>query len=241
MRIAVPLPSVELVSNRVKEYTVTDRSSDRLFAVSGVASVILMYAGVIIGALGGREFATITSSPQHIAHVLAKPAGTAVWVGAYVELLSFGCFLAFAVWACSRLGGGILGHVAGSAATSFVTLSVASLGVLDAIAYRSGKGMGVQLGAALVTVNEGLFVCTWFLASFFLIAIGSLALVSGRRAIGSSALAVAAIQLVTTATSLDNLGQFSFTLFMLWIAYASISLARTPHARPLTEGAVQTA
>ena len=219
----------------------TDRFHDRLFAVSGVASVILMYAGVIIGALGGREFATITSSPQHIAHVLAKPAGAAVWVGAYVEVLSFGCFLAFAVWACARLGGGVLGQVARSAATSFVTLSLTSLGVLDAIAYRSGKGMGVQLGTALITVNEGLFVCTWFLASFFLLAIGSLALANGRRALGRSAIAIAVLQFVTTATSLDNLGQFSFTLFMLWIAYASISLARAPHARPLTEGVVQTA
>jgi hypothetical protein len=131
--------------------------------------------------------------------------------------------------------------VARSAATSFVTLSVASLGVLDAIAYRSGKGIGVQLGTALITVNEALFVCTWFLASFFLIAVGSLALVNGRRALGRSALAVAVVQLVTTATSLDTLGQFSFTLFMLWIAYASISLARAPHARARAGAIAQTA
>ena len=56
--------------------------SNRVFGAFGIASVVLMYAAVGIGALGGRQFATISSSPAHITHALAKPAGTAVWVGA---------------------------------------------------------------------------------------------------------------------------------------------------------------
>jgi hypothetical protein len=207
-----------------------ERNSNRLFGAFGIASVVLMYAAVGIGALGGRQFATISSSPAHIAHALAKPAGTAVWVGAYIELLSFGCFLAFAVWACAKLGGGIVGQIGRAAATGYVTISMVSLGLMDAIAYRSGKGMGLQLGSTLITLNEALYVCTWFLAVFFLLAVGTLALSAGRRALGRSAIAIAVIQLVTTAVSLDNFGQMSFALFSLWVACASVALVRAPRA-----------
>ena len=209
-----------------------ERISDRIFAASGIASVALMLAGVGIGATGGRQFATITSTPAEITNALAKPAGAAVWVGAYLELLSFGCFLAFAIWACTKLGGGVLGQIAGAAATGYTTLSIASLGVMDAIAYRSGKGMGVQLGTALVTVNEALYICSWFLTAFFLVAAGSLALAAGRRGLGRSAIAIATIQLVTTAASVDNLGQMSFFLWLVWIVYASVTLGlgRRAHA-----------
>ncbi len=217
-----------------------ERISNRVFGAFGIASVVLMYGAVAIGALGGRQFATISSSPAHIAHVLAKPAGTAVWVGAYVELLSFGCFLAFAAWACARLGGGLLGQIGRSAATGYVTISMVSLGLMDAIAYRSGKGMDVQLGSTLITLNEALYVCTWFLAVFFLLAVGTLALSAGRQALGRSAIVIALIQLVTTAASLDNLGQMSFALFTLWVACASIALARKPRAE-LTRAVAQLA
>jgi hypothetical protein len=213
-----------------------ERISDRVFGALGIASVVLMYAAVAIGAAGGRQFATISSSPAHIADVLAKPAGTAVWVGAYIELLSFGCFLAFAAWACARLGGGVVGQIARSAATGYVTLSMVSLGLMDAIAYRSGKGMDLQLGSALITVNEALYACTWFLAVFFLLAVGALALSASRRALGGSAVAIALIQLVTTAASLDNLGQLTFTLFAVWVVGVSIALARRP--RPAVARAV---
>lgn len=215
-----------------------ERTQDRLFAAGGIASVVLMLAGVAIGAAGGRNFATISSSQAQIAHALAKPAGTAVWAGAYIELLSFGCFLAFAVWACAKLGGGLLGTIARTAATSYATLSVASLGLMDAIEYRAGHGMGLQLGTTLITVNEALFVCTWFLVAFFLLAAGPLALSSGRRALGFGAIGTAVLTLVLTAVSLDNLGQFANLLWLIWIVWASISLARGERA-PATVAVAQ--
>jgi hypothetical protein len=205
---------------------------DRYFAGAGIASIVLMLAGVGVGSIGHNRSLTISSTPAQVAHALAKPAASATWIGAYIELLSFGFFLAFAIWACAKLGGGVLGQIAVAAATAYTTLSVASLGLMDAIAYRSGKGIGVQLGSTLVTVNEALYVCTWFLAAFFLLAAGSLALATGRRALGRSAVAIAAIQLVATAVSVDNLGQMTFFLWLIWIACASVSLARVrrPHA-----------
>jgi hypothetical protein len=203
-----------------------ERIHDRLFAACGIASVGLMLAGVVIGATGGRQFATITSTPAEIADALATPAGTAVWIGAYLELLSFGFFLAFAVWACAKLGGGLLGQIARAAATSYATVSVASLAVMDTIAYRGGHGMGLQLGTALVTLNEALFVVTWILAAFFLLAVGPLALRAGRRTLGWSAIAVAATVLVLTPISVDDLAQMANFLWLIWIVAASFALAR---------------
>lgn len=207
-----------------------DRQQDRFFAGAGIASVVLMLAGFGVGSIGHSRMLTISSTPAQVAHALAKPAGSATWVGAYLEILSFGCFLAFAIWACTKLGGGVLGKIAVAAATAYTTLSVASLGLMDAIAYRSGKGIGVQLGSTLVTVNQALYVCTWFLAAFFLLAAGPLAVSAGRRALGRSAIGIAAIQLVATAVSVDNLGQMTFFLWLVWIVYASFSLARGPRA-----------
>ncbi|MFL5962433.1 MAG: hypothetical protein ACJ757_06020 [Gaiellaceae bacterium] len=201
-----------------------ERIHDRLFAASGIASVALMLAGVVIGSTGGRQFVTVTSSPSDIAEAIAKPVGTAAWTGAYLELLSFGCFLAFAVWACAKLGGGLLGQIALAAATSYVTVSVASLAVMDTLAYRSGHGIGLQLATALVTLNQAFYVVTWFLSAFFLLAAGPLALQAGRRAIGWSAIAVAAIVLVLTPLSLDNLAQLANFLWLIWIVAASVVL-----------------
>ena len=209
-----------------------ERMHDRLFATCGIASVVLTLAGTGIATAGGRTHnLTAASTAAQIAHALAKPAGTAVWVGAYVELLSFGAFLAFAVWACAKLGGGLLGAIARAAGTSYATLSVASLGVMNAIAYRAGHGLSVQLGSALVTVNEALYVGTWFLSTFFLLAAGALAVTSGRRALGWSAIGIALATLFATAVSLENFGQLSVMLWFAWIVYASIALARPERAR----------
>jgi len=215
-----------------------ERLSDRLFAASGIGSVALMLAGVGIGAAGGRQFATISSTPADIADAVAHPAGVALWAGAYLELISFGLFLAFAAWACAKLGGGVLGQIARAAATSYATISVASLAVMDTIAYRSGHGMGLQLATTLITLNEALFVVTWFLSAVFLLAAGALALQTGRQALGWSAVAIASIILVVTPISLDNLAQMTNLLWLAWIVAASVALARR---RPSRVGAVATA
>ena len=217
------------------------RTQDLAFAACGIASVAVMLAGVGIGALGNRQFVTITSTTAQIAKAFATPADTAVWVGAYLEMLSFGFFIAFAVWASARLGGGLLGQVARASATGYATLSIAALCVMDATAYRSGHGIGVQLGTALITINEALFVGTWFLTVFFLMAVGPLAIGSGRRALGWSAIGTAALTLLFTAVSLDNLGQMTNLLWLIWIVGASVALARgersPAHALPVAQHA----
>jgi hypothetical protein len=203
-----------------------ERTQNCLFAACGIGSVVVELAGVAIGAAGGRQFATIGTSPAGIAKAVAGHAGTAVWVGAYLELLSFGLFLAFAMWACARLGGGILGDLGRASATAYAAVSIVALGLGDAIAYRSGKGTGLQLASTLFTLNEALFVCTWFLSVFFLLAVAPLAFFAGRRALGFGAVGVALLTLVTTALSVDNAAQLTNMLWLAWIVWASVALAR---------------
>ena len=216
-----------------------ERAHDRLFAGCGIAFVVLTLVGAGIATVGGKTHnLTISSSPTQIAHAVAKPAGTAVWIGAYLELLSVGAFLAFAVWACAKLGGGLLGAIGRAAATGYATVTIASLGVMAAIAYRAGHGMGVQLATTLVTLNEALYVGTWFLTVFFLLAAGALSLTRMRRALGWSAIGVAVLTLIGTAVSVENVGQFSVMLWFAWIVYASIAIAR---GKPAPAGAVAVA
>ena len=101
---------------------------------------------------------------------------------------------------------------------------------MAAVAHRAGHGLGVQLATTLVTLNEALYVGTWFLSVFFLLAAGALALSGTRRALGWSAIGVATITLVGTAVSLENLGQLSSLLWFAWIVYASVALARSKRA-----------
>jgi len=74
-----------------------ERTQDRLFAACGIASAVLVHVGLFVGLASGQAFVNLASSPAKVAHELAKPAGTGVWVGAYLGLLGFCVFLAFAV------------------------------------------------------------------------------------------------------------------------------------------------
>jgi hypothetical protein len=208
-----------------------ERTHDRLFAGCGIAFVVLELVGTIIATVGGKTHnLTITSTPAQVAHAVAKPAGTAVWIGAYLEMLSVGAFLAFAVWACVKLGGGLLGAIGRAAATGYATAMLVSLTMMAALAYRAGHGIGVQLATTVVTLNEALYVGTWFLTVFFLLATGALALSGARRALGWSAIAVAVLTLIGAAVSVENVGQFSVMLWFAWIVYASIAVARGKRA-----------
>src|SRR5438034_5348874 len=139
-----PPHTVESVSNR-RSTKMNERTQDRLFAGCGIAFVVLGLVGAIIAMAAGKTHSlTISSTPAQIAHAVGKPVSTTVWIGGYLEVLSVGAFLAFAVWACARLGGGLLGAIGRTAATAYAAVTIGSLAVMAAIAYRAGHGMGVQ-------------------------------------------------------------------------------------------------
>lgn len=202
------------------------RAGDLLGAGAGVAFVLLELVGFGLG--GSIHQLTVTTSTADVASAIASTASAASWVGAYLDVLGYGAFLVFAVWAANRLGGGSLAR---AAATSYATLGIASLAVADALAYRAGKGLTVQAARALSTVNEALFVTTWFLLAFFLFAVGVTALRGTRRVIGGTAVAAGLYALVATAVSIDTLGQLSTLVFFVWVIGASIGLARR-HSTP---------
>lgn len=219
-----------------------ERKHDLLFAASGIAFVVLDLLGAVIATAGGKTHnLTISSTQADVAHAVAKPAGTAVWIGAYLEFLSVGAFIAFAVWACIKLGGGLFGGIARAAATGYATAMIASLAIMAALAHRAGHGIGVQLATTLVSLNEALYVSTWFLTAFFLLAAGTLAVSASRRALGWSAIAVAVLTLIATAISVEGVGQFSVMLWFAWIVYASIAIARGTRAPARAVTAAQTA
>ena len=168
---------------------------------------------------------SVTDSPARYAAAIAHPIAPHNWVGAYLEMLAVGFFLAFAAWAAGKLGEGVLPQVARLAAGAYAAVTVASLGLMDGAAYREGHGLTVPVARALDAVSKATYVGSWFLTAFFLLAIGAQALKVARRRIGWSSIGVGLVTLVSVP-SIDNFGELSVLLFLAWIIGTSIALAR---------------
>ncbi len=208
---------------------------DRWFALCGIASVAVEFGGAFVQ-LGRNDTHSLTwqSSTASIARAFSHHATTTVWIGAYLEVISMGLFLAFALWAARTLGGGLVGSIASAFAVANVAVSMVSLALLDAMAYLAGHALPVSTERTLVTVNGATFVTTWFLTAFFLLALAPLALAASRRVIGWSAAGIAASILVATAADPGNLGQLANTLSYVWIVGTSIALVRREPRRAVT-------
>ena len=217
--------------------------NDRLFALCGIAFVALQLGGTFLAmAVGKTHDLTIGSSSASIARAIAHPVGAGVWAGAYMEMLGVCFFLAFAVWAAERLGGGLLGSITKVAASAAAGGGVVALAIINVISYRAGHGMSLDVAKTLVATSEAVYVATWFLNATLLTAAGLLALRNGLRLIAWSALAIVAYTLVLTPLSVDNAGQFSQLLYLLWIAGTSITLSRrsaVAASGPVTAAAAQ--
>lgn len=211
----------------------TERLHDRLFALCGILFVVLELGGAFLAMATGKTHSlTVGSSTSGIARAIAHPVGTGTWIGAYMELLSVGFFLAFAVWAAAKLGGGLLGSVARAAAVTNAGAGLVALAIGDTISYEAGHGLGLGVARTLVTLNEAVYVATWFAVASLLACLGLLALSSRRRIVGWSALGIAAYTLVLTPLSFDGAGQFSQIMWLLWAAGTSIALVRAPGREP---------
>jgi hypothetical protein len=206
------------------------RTLNRTFAWCGIGSVVLSLGGLFLAIASGAPFVTLGSNTAHIAHSFDSQTGTGVWAGQYLEVLSLGAFLAFAVWASKELGDGLLGAIARTAATAYATVTAVSLCVQGVGAFRAGHGMSAQLVVALSDLSGALLVGSWFMFAFFLLAAGSLALSGAHRRLGWSALAIAALTLAGGALPTNDLGQWSGWFWYIWIVSASISLARSEPA-----------
>jgi hypothetical protein len=209
------------------------RLHNRLFAACGIAFVALELGGMFLAmATGKTHDLTVTTSTAKLAAAIARPVGNGVWAGAYMELLSIGFFLAFAVWAAEKLGGGLLGSVTRAAAYANAGAGVGALAVMNTVSYQAGHGITLGTARTLTVLSESIYVSTWFLTAAFLTAAGILAVRAGRRALGWSAIAIVAYTLVLTPLSVDNAGQFSQLFWLAWVCCASVALARSPRRVP---------
>src|SRR2546421_9630776 len=108
-----------------------DRLS-RLGPLSGVLFVVLELAGVIIGGAGGRAMVTLGDSNAKIVKAFADPAGSGVWVGAYLELASLAAFAVFAAW-LFRSGRGSLATAGLVTAGVYISVTMVSLVIGDVL------------------------------------------------------------------------------------------------------------
>ena len=200
---------------------------DRWFPLCGLASVVIELVGTFVQ-MGSKDTHSLTwsSSDASVVKAFSHHATTVVWVGAYLEILSMGLFLAFAIWLCTRLGGGVLGSIGRGMVIANTAVSIVSLALLDTSAYLAGHALPLSTARVLVTLNGATFITTWFLTAFFLLAVAPLALAQGRRIVGWSAVAVAAETLIGVAASPGNLGQMSSMLSLIWVAGTCIALLR---------------
>jgi hypothetical protein len=205
----------------------TERLHDRWYALCGIAFVVLELGGTFISMATGKTHGlTVGSSTAAIGRAIATPVGTGVWAGAYMELLSVGFFLAFAVWLADRLGGGLFGSILRLAAAANAGGGLVSLALINVLSYRAGHGIGMDSAKTIVTTSEAIYVGTWIFTATMLAAAGILALRVGRPVIAWSALAIVAYTLVFTPLSFDGAGQFSQLLYLVGVVAVSIALTR---------------
>jgi len=200
---------------------------DRWFALCGIASVVVELVGTFIQ-MSSKDTHSLTwsSSDASIAKAFSHHATAVVWVGAYLEIVSMGLFLAFAIWLCTRLGGGLYGSIGRGMAIANTAVSMVSLALLDTSAYLAGHSVPVSTARVLVTLNGATFITTWFLSAFFLLAVAPLAFTQGRRIVGWSAVAIAAETVVGAGASPNNLGQLSSMFTLIWVVGVCIALLR---------------
>jgi hypothetical protein len=206
-----------------------DRLS-RIAPLAGVLFVVLELAGAAIGAAGGRTMAALGDPTSKIVKSFADPVGIGVWIGAYLEFASLAAFAVFAAWIL-RTRRGPLATVGLTAAGVYVATTIAALVAGDAISYGSHHGLSNQTLLGLFYLQSGLFFATWAIAAVLLV------LLPAAGWLRHSAMAIAVLLLVAAAFPTAGPSQLPNMLFLLWVAVASVSLARrrapSPSRAPL--------
>lgn len=199
-------------------------------AVSGLASIVLLFAGQAIGGGGSPD---LTASRAKIADWLAKQhTGAAAYVGGTLELLAILAMVLFAATLWSVLRGddgddGIAPATAFGAGLISATIKIASFPAAFAAVWRNRQGINPQLAAALVDMNNVSFVLTWSLDAVMLAAA---AVVIFRRGVLPRWLgwlgAATALVLILSAPAADHVPPLGILLTFVWIAGTSVVLTR---------------
>jgi hypothetical protein len=205
-----------------------DRPVPLAAALSGLTSIVLLFAGQAIGGSGSPD---LTASRSKIASWVAQQhGGAAHYVGGIVELLGILAMIVFAatLWSVLRNGDsedGITAATAFGAGLTSAAVKLASVPAAFAATWR--HGVSPQLAAALVDMNNLSFVLTWTLDAVMLAAAAT---VIFRRAVLPRWLgwlgAVTAALLVVSAPAANHIPPLGVLLAFLWIAGTSAVLTR---------------
>lgn len=198
-------------------------------AVSGVASIVLLFVGEAIG--GGSP--DLTASRAKIADWIAQQhSGPAAYAGGVIELLGVLATILFAatLWSVLRGGDeddGIAPATAFGAGLISAAVKLASFPAALAAVWRHGDGINPQLGAALIDMNNVSFVLTWTLDAVMLAAAATVIFRRGvlPRWLGWFG-AVTAALLIVSAPAADQVPPLGMLLGFVWIVATSVVLTR---------------
>ena len=212
-----------------------ERAVNRIGVGSGIASVALELAGLLVGVAGGRSTVVPGSSVEAYARAFADPVGPAFWIGAYLELVSFGLFLVFAGWLASVLRRGGEQHapaaaVALAAGVAYASISLVSLSLGNALGLRTGSRVDPALLAIVQEAAVATYVATWVAAATFSAA-ASAGLMARSPWLARTGLGLALALLVAVGAASSELAQLPMVLFLVWILAAGIALGRGRHAK----------
>jgi len=214
-----------------------------LAALSGLASVVLLFVGQGLGGASAPDFTK--SRAAHSAWLATHHASTKGYAGDTIELIGILLTIVFAatLWFVLRDGddGGVVSATAFGAGIASSAVKLASIPAAFAIYWRADQGFDPQLATALFDMNDAAFVLTWAIDAVML---GAAALVIFRAAIlprwlGWLGAVAATLSLVSVpfAAKVPPLGML---LTFLWMIAVSIVLTRRA-VRGTARAAVATA
>ena len=222
----------------------SNRSVPLVPALSGLATIVLMFVGQAIGGGGSPD---LNASRAKIASWLAgQNTSAAGYIGGVLELLAILSLIVFAatLWSVLRSADsedGIASATAFGAGLIAAAVKLASLPAAFAALWRHKQGIDPQLAAALVDMNNVAFILMWTL---FAVMLGAAATVILRRAVLPRWLgwhaAVAAAILILSAPAADHVPPLGVLLAFVWIAATSVVLTRRS-LRPQSHTAIATA
>jgi len=214
--------------------TLSTRSA-RLAALSGLAYAIAVFVGsAAIGGTSGAGRHSLDADAADVAEYVEGADPSRVWAGEYVAVLGYALFLVFAAYASGRGRRGDARDwrdVATVApAVVYVALAMVATACLAPVLNREGDPVAaarfLDLRSALLAIAF-VFFATWLIgAGLRVLATRSLA-----RWLGWAAVAIGVLQLLGTPfANVDPAftGLPTFAGF-LWVAVASVLLARRPH------------
>jgi hypothetical protein len=208
----------------------TQRPVPLIAALSGLASVVLLFVGQ--GISGGGNSPDLTKSrAEHVAWLSKQHATTAGYAGDMCELIGILLLLVFAatLWSVLRDGdkSGIVAATAFGAGIASAAVKLASVPAAFALYWRADQGWNPQVATALFDMNDAAFVLTWAIDAVMLGAAALVILRSGvlPRWLGWLAAVAGTISIATVPIAMKA-PPVGILLTFVWLIATSVVLTR---------------